>query len=54
MPSASDVAQIDGKAALAEAMVRAVTALEHYPVSPRVNNAKNQGADLIEPFPNRA
>ena len=27
-----------------------VTEFEHYPVSTLVNNAKNEGADLIEPF----
>ena len=31
-----------------------VTAVMPHPVSARVNNAKNAGADLIEPFPNPA
>jgi len=31
---------------------KTVTALEHYPVSTRVNNPKNQGEALIEPFEN--
>jgi putative SOS response-associated peptidase YedK len=39
---------------LALAQEKAVTAVEHYPVSTRVNNAKNQGAELAEPFENPA
>lgn len=45
-----NAAQTDGKTTLAEALVHAVTALEHYPASTRVNNAMNEGAELIEPF----
>jgi hypothetical protein len=33
---------------------RAATEFVHHPVNPRVNNARNEGADLIEPFPNPA
>jgi putative SOS response-associated peptidase YedK len=39
----------DGKEALALAQEKAVTALEHYLVSMRVNNAKNEGPELIAP-----
>jgi len=41
--------QTDSEKALALAQDKAVTAVEHYRVSPRVNNAKNEGADLIKP-----
>ena len=44
-----DPKQTVGKEALALAKEKAVTAVEHHPVSKRVNNAKNQGAELIEP-----
>jgi hypothetical protein len=37
--------QTDSEKALALAQEKAVTALEHYPVSTRVNNSKNEGAD---------
>lgn len=37
---------------LALAQEKAVTAVEHYRVSQRVNNAKNEGAELIEPVAN--
>jgi putative SOS response-associated peptidase YedK len=45
---------IDAAAAIQFAREFAVTELVHYPVNPRVSNAKNEGADLIEPFPNPA
>jgi putative SOS response-associated peptidase YedK len=44
-----DLKQTDGEKALLLAQEKAVTAVEHYRVSPRVNNAKNQGDELIEP-----
>jgi putative SOS response-associated peptidase YedK len=47
-----DLKQTDSEKALALAQERAVTAVEHYRVSPRVNNAKNEGAELIEPIDN--
>ena len=43
-----DPKQTDSEKALALAQVKAVTAVEHHPVATRVNNAKNQGAELIE------
>ena len=46
--------QTEGKEALALAHEKAITTVEHYPVARRVNNAKNQGAELIEPFENPA
>jgi len=51
-PSLRDPKQTDSEKVLALAREKTVTALEHYPVSPRVNNAKNQSAELIEPFEN--
>jgi putative SOS response-associated peptidase YedK len=45
-----DPKQTDSKEALALAQEKAVTAVEHYRVSPRVNKAKNEGAELIAPF----
>jgi len=45
-----DPKQTDGEKALALAQEKAVTAVEHYSVSKRVNNAKNEGAELIEPL----
>ena len=45
-----DPKQTDGEKALALAQENAVTAVEHYPVSKRVNNAKNEGVKLIEPI----
>jgi len=49
-----DPKQTDSEKALALAREKAVTAVEHFRVSPRVNNAKNQSAELIEPFENPA
>jgi putative SOS response-associated peptidase YedK len=49
-----DPKQTDSEKALAMANEKAVTSVEHYPVSTRVNNAKNQGAELIAPFENPA
>lgn len=45
-----DPKQTDSEKALALAQKEVVTAVEHHPVSPRVNNAKNQGEELIEPL----
>ena len=53
-PSLRDPKQTDSEKVLALAREKTVTALEHYPVSARVNNAKNQSAELIEPFENPA
>jgi putative SOS response-associated peptidase YedK len=44
----------DGEKVLESAQAVAVTAIVHHAVSSRVNNSKNAGADLIEPFPNPA
>jgi putative SOS response-associated peptidase YedK len=40
--------------AIGMARGRAVSEFVHHPVDPRVNNARNEGADLIEPFENPA
>lgn len=45
-----DPTQTDSEKALALVQEKAVRAVEHHPVSTRVNNAKNQGAELIEPL----
>jgi len=42
---------VEGRKATQE---KAVTVVEHYRVSPRLNNPKNQSAELIEPFENPA
>jgi putative SOS response-associated peptidase YedK len=44
-PAWVDPRQTGSEKALALAQEKAVTALQHYPVSTRVNNAKNEGAD---------
>ena len=44
-----DPALTDAAKAIELARERAVTEFVHRPVNPRVNNAKNEGADLIEP-----
>ena len=49
-----DEVQTDGKTALVEALAHAATTLEHYVLSTRVNNAKNERNELIEPFENPA
>jgi hypothetical protein len=49
-----DPKQMDSEKVLALAREKTVPVLEHYPVSAQVNNAKNQSAELIEPFENRA
>jgi putative SOS response-associated peptidase YedK len=49
-----DPKQTDSKEALAQAQEKPVTAAEHHPVATRVNNAKNQRAELIEPIDNPA
>ena len=45
---------MDSEKVLALARENAVTAVDHHPVSTRVNNAKGQSAELIEPFENPA
>ena len=45
-----DPEQTDAGKVLKIAREVAVTQVEFYPVSKLVNNAKNQGADLIEPI----
>ncbi len=42
--------QTDAGKVLGVAREVAVTQMEVYPVSKRVNYAKNEGAELIEPF----
>ena len=49
-----DPAVTDAAAAIEFARERAVTAFEHYPVNMRVNNAKNEGTELIVRFENPA
>ena len=44
-----DPKQTDSEKALTLAHEKAVTAVEHYRVSPRVNNSRNEGAELIAP-----
>jgi hypothetical protein len=44
----------DAAAEIGFARVRAVTEFVHHHVNPRVNNARHEGADLIELFPNPA
>ena len=43
-----DATLTDAKQAIASARERAVTEFEHFAVSTRVNNARNEGAELIE------
>jgi len=45
-----DPEQTDAGKVLGVAREVAVTQMEVYPVSKRVNYAKNEGAELIEPF----
>jgi hypothetical protein len=40
----------DAAAAIEMARERAITEFVHHPVNPRVNNAKNEGLELIEPI----
>ncbi|MEO8340580.1 MAG: SOS response-associated peptidase family protein [Nitrospirota bacterium] len=47
-----DRGQVAGAKALEAANDAAVTAVELHAVSTRVNNSRNAGADLIEPFSN--
>ena len=49
-----DPGMTDAAVAIEFARECAVTEFVHYPVNPRVNNARNGGADLIEPFRNPA
>lgn len=44
----------DSDLVLGLAEEKVVTDVVHYPVSSRVNHAKNEGANLLEPFPNPA
>ena len=44
----------DAAAVIEFAREFSVTEFVHHPVNPRVNNARNEGADLIEPFENPA
>ena len=44
----------DSETVLAFAEEKAVSAVEFHPVSTRVNYSKNEGAELLEPFPNSA
>jgi putative SOS response-associated peptidase YedK len=46
--------QVDGAKALEIAQRAAVTDVQFYAVSSRVNNSRRKGADLIEPIPNPA
>ncbi len=45
-----DPKQTDSKEALALAQENAFTSVEHHPVATRVNNAKNEGAELVKPL----
>jgi putative SOS response-associated peptidase YedK len=49
-----DPAMTDAAAAIDLARGRAVTEFVHHAVNPCVNNARNEGAELIEPFANPA
>jgi putative SOS response-associated peptidase YedK len=49
-----DPGMTDAAAAIQFAREFAVTAFVYHPVNPRVNNARNEGAKLIEPFENSA
>jgi putative SOS response-associated peptidase YedK len=49
-PPGLDPEQADAGKVLSIAREVAVTQVEFYPVSKRVNNAKNEGAELIAPF----
>ena len=49
-----DPKQSDAGKALELARRIHVTGVEYFPVSTRVNYAKNEGAELLEPFPNPA
>jgi hypothetical protein len=44
----------DGAAMVQFACEEAITEFVRHPVNPRVNNARNEGVDLIEPFENPA
>jgi hypothetical protein len=49
-----DATLTDAAKAIELARERAVTEFIHHPVNPRVNNARNEGAELTEAFPNPA
>ena len=49
-----DPAMTDAAAVIEFAREFSVTEFVHHPVNPRVNNARNEGAELIEPFENPA
>jgi len=45
-----DLALADAAAAIDLARARAVTEFVHHPANPRVNNARSDGAESVEPF----
>lgn len=49
-----DKEQTDAGKVLEMAREASVQQVEFYPVSTRVNYSKNEGAELLEPFPNPA
>jgi putative SOS response-associated peptidase YedK len=49
-----DPRMTDAAAAIEFARECAVTEFVHHPVDPRVNNARNEGTDLLVPFENPA
>ena len=49
-----DPGMTDAAAAIEFARECAVTEFVHHPVDPRVNNVRNEGADLLVPFENPA
>ena len=59
LPKATEAAWLDctlndATLAIELARERAVTAFVHYPFAQRVNNARNEGAELIAPLENPA
>lgn len=44
------ISNLEDAAAMDLARQRSVSTLVHHPVNPRVNNARNEGAELIELF----
>ena len=59
LPKDAEAAWLDPRTTDAAAVVEfarecAVTAFAHHPVNLRVNNARNEGTELIEPFENPA
>ena len=49
-----DSALTDAALAIAFAREKSITEFVYHAVNPRVNNARNEGAELIEPFENPA